>query len=160
MPLNAVTASAATPDEQVLASIANTHEVTVSLAGGYIHRATAQDLQRQLARLMPQLIRQRQIAYYRELSRDAGRDIKQESPESREDKAYVVERSKIEATGGTTSSVELVTIGLDHWTATVAADWRNGAGEEEFCRAASAAASELMRSFFHQARKLKVSIYS
>ncbi|MEJ7832688.1 MAG: hypothetical protein WKF79_07225 [Nocardioides sp.] len=62
--------------------------------------------------------------------------------------------------GGDPASVQVATVGLTHWTTSVAADWLAGVEEQDFCRAASEAASELMRSFTYQARKLKVSIYS
>ena len=93
-------ATAATPDEQVVARIEGRARVTVSLAPGYWHRASASDLEWQLTRLGKLMFVARTREYQRIRSIDFGEPVSGERPAlGRRDKEYREARSQLTVEG-------------------------------------------------------------
>jgi hypothetical protein len=159
-PVDQLYASAATPDEKVTARLEGRSEVTVRLAPGYFHRASASDLEFQLTRLAKLLFVARMREYYRARSVAFDMDVRGEAPPTTEaDRDFVEARGELVAEGGTGSVVELTCVGMEHWSVRVDPDELARLDEAGFCRAVSRAASELVADQMLKARALKNAIY-
>jgi hypothetical protein len=148
------------PSRSVSAQIRGRHDVSVSFAPGFYHRADEHEMETQLAQVGKLLWAARTREYNRIISDEHQQTIEDSRPTSQRDFEFYDKRENLVAEGASADDrVRLSVRGMRDWTVAVAPGALRQLPEEEFAAQVAVAARELIADQVAKIRELKVAIY-
>jgi hypothetical protein len=161
-PLHELSAEAATPDGTTFGRVHGISRVEIWFTPGYYQYATNARVAAKLEQLGRLLWTARTKAYYAHKSEKLGRTIRGEGrPQTPAHERRREARNNIVARGRSGDGlVELESVGLFHWSATIAPGTVPRVDEAEFVRACGQAAEQLVEQHVIQMQRVWAQSYS